>query len=250
MAKQFWPKEDPIGQVVTIGKGVGPEFEEPSRQVVGIVASVRETGLSEPDVPAMYVPISQVTDGMTALQNRVIPLSWFIRTSAQPFSLSSAIQRELQAASGGLPVAHIRSMDDVVVESTARANFNMTLLTIFAAIALLLAAIGIYGLMAYSVQQRTQEIGIRMALGASSENVRKMVVVQGMILALIGVFIGAAGSLALTRSMASLLYGVKAWDPIVLVSAAVVLSLIALLATYIPARRASRVDPIISLRYE
>jgi predicted permease len=250
MAKKFWPKEEPIGQVITIGKGVGPEFEEPSRQIVGIVASVRETGLNEPDVPAIYVPISQVTDGMTALQNRVIPLSWFIRTSAQPFSLSAAIQKELQAASGGLPVAHIRSMDDVVIESTARANFNMTLLTIFAAIALLLAAIGIYGLMAYSVQQRTQEIGIRMALGASSENVRKMVVVQGMILALIGVFIGAAGSLALTRSMASLLYGVKAWDPIVLVSAAVLLSVIALFATYIPARRASRVDPIVSLRYE
>jgi putative ABC transport system permease protein len=250
MAKKFWPKEDPVGQVITVGKGLGPEFEEPSRQIVGIVGTVRETGLDQPDVPAMYVPIPQVTDGLTALQNRVIPLTWIVRTATQPFSLSAAIQRELQAASGGLPVAHIRTMDEVVIESTARANFNMTLLAIFAAIALLLAAIGIYGLMAYSVQQRTQEIGIRMALGASSENVRKMVVVQGMILALIGVFIGAAGSLALTRSMSSLLYGVKAWDPIVLVSAAVVLSIIALLATYIPARRASRVDPIVSLRYE
>jgi putative ABC transport system permease protein len=250
MSRKYWPKEDPLGQVITIGKGLGPEFEEPSRQVVGIVATVRETGLNRPDEPVMYVPISQVTDGLTALQNRVVPLTWFIRTSMQPFSLSAAIQKELQAASGGLPVAHIRSMDDVVVESTARANFNMSLLTIFAAIALLLAAIGIYGLMAYSVQQRTQEIGIRMALGASSESVRRMVVVQGMILALIGVFIGAASSLALTRSMSSLLYGLKAWDPVVLVSAAVVLSFIALLATYIPARRASRVDPIVSLRYE
>jgi len=217
---------------------------------VGIVGTVRETGLDEPDQPAMYVPVSQITDGMTALQNRVVPLSWFVRTAAQPFALSTALQKELLAASGGLPVAHIRSMDQIVVESTARANFNMTLLTIFAAIALLLAAIGIYGLMAYSVQQRTQEIGIRMALGASSENVRKMIVVQGMIFALIGVIIGAAGSLALTRSMSSLLYGVKAWDPVVLISAAVLLSAIALLATYIPARRASRVDPIVSLRYE
>ena len=250
MAKKFWPKADPLGEVITIGKGVGPEFEEPSRQVIGVVADVRETGLDEEPRPVMYVPIAQVTDGITALQNRVLPLTWAVRTAAQPHSLSTAIQKELLTASGGLPVAHIRSMDQVVVESTARTNFNMTLLTIFASVALLLAAIGIYGLMAYSVQQRTQEIGIRMALGATAENVRKMVVVEGMGLALIGVVVGAAGALALTRLMASLLYGVKAWDPLVLVSAAVVLTAVALLATYVPARRASRVDPIVSLRYE
>ena len=250
MAKKFWPNSDPLGEVITIGKGVGPEFEEPSRQIVGIVASVRETGLDEEPSEAMYVPMAQVNDGMIALQNRILPLTWAVRTITQPYSLSAAIQKELLTASGGLPVAHIRSMDEVVVESTARQNFNMTLLTIFAGVALLLAAIGIYGLMAYSVQQRTQEIGIRMALGASAENVRKMVVAQGMGLALIGVFVGAAGALALTRLMSSLLYGVKAWDPIVMVSAAVLLSAVALLATYVPARRASRVDPIVSLRYE
>jgi putative ABC transport system permease protein len=250
MAKRFWPKADPLGEVITIGKGVGPEFEEPSRQVIGVVADVRETGLNEEPRPVMYVPIAQVTDGMTALQNRVLPLTWAVRTAAQPHSLSTAIQKELLTASGGLPVAHIRSMDQVVVESTARTNFNMTLLTIFAGVALLLAAIGIYGLLAYSVQQRTQEIGIRMALGATAENVRKMVVVEGMSLALTGVVVGAAGALAFTRLMASLLYGVKAWDPLVLVSAAVVLTAVALLATYVPARRASRVDPIVSLRYE
>jgi putative ABC transport system permease protein len=250
MAKKFWPNADPLGEVITIGKGIGPEFEEPSRQIIGIVASVRETGLDEEPSEVMYVPMAQVNDGMIALQNRVLPLTWAVRTIAQPYSLSAAIQRELLTASGGLPVAHIRSMDEVVVESTARQNFNMTLLTIFAGVALLLAAIGIYGLMAYSVQQRTQEIGIRMALGASAENVRKMVVAQGMALALIGVVVGAAGALALTRLMASLLYGVKAWDPVVMVSAAVLLSAVALLATYVPARRASRVDPIVSLRYE
>jgi len=250
MAKKFWPNADPLGEVITIGKGIGPEFEEPSRQIIGIVASVRETGLNEEPSEVMYVPMAQVNDGMIALQNRVLPLTWAVRTAAQPYSLSAAVQRELLTASGGLPVAHIRSMDEVVVESTARQNFNMTLLTIFAGVALLLAAIGIYGLMAYSVQQRTQEIGIRMALGATAENVRKMVVAQGMGLALIGVVVGAAGALALTRLMASLLYGVKAWDPVVMVSAAVLLSAVALLATYVPARRASRVDPIVSLRYE
>ena len=131
----------------------------------------------------MYVPIAQVSDGLTTLQNRVLPLQWEVRTNVQPFSLSDTIQRELRTASGGLPVAHIRSMDQVVVESTARTDFNTTLLTIFAGVALLLAAIGIYGLMAYSVQQRTQEIGIRMALGATSASVRGMVVRQGMLLA-------------------------------------------------------------------
>jgi len=129
-------------------------------------------------------------------------------------------------------------MDQVVVESTARTDFNMTLLTIFAGIALLLAAIGIYGLMAYSVQQRSQEIGIRMALGASSESVRRMVVAQGMRLALIGVFLGVAAALALTRLMESLLYGVKAWDPVALISVVVLLGAVAMLAAYVPARRA------------
>jgi len=250
MAKKYWPKADPLGQVITIGHGVGPEFEEPSRQIVGVVGNVRETGIDQEPQPVMYIPLAQQNDGVTALQNRIVPLTWMVRTAVQPFSLSEAIQKELLGASGGLPVAHIRPMDQVLAESTARTNFNMTLLTIFASVALLLAAIGIYGLMAYSVQQRTQEIGIRMALGATVENVRKMVVAQGMLLTLIGILIGAAGALALTRLMASLLYGVKTWDPVVLLCAAVVLAGVALVATYVPATRASRVDPLDALRYE
>ncbi len=250
MAKKYWPKDDALGAEVTIGKGLGPEFEEPARTVIGIVSDVRDTGLSRDLRPIMYVPISQVSDGLTVLQNRVLPLQWEVRTSVQPFSLSETIQRELRVASGGLPVAHIRSMEQVVGESTARTDFNTTLLTVFAGVALLLAAIGIYGLMAYSVQQRTQEIGIRMALGATGGNVRGMVVRQGMFLAVVGVVIGVGAAFGLTRFMASLLYGVKAWDPIVMISAAVVLSGVALVATYVPARRASRVDPIVALRYE
>jgi len=250
MANKYWPKADPLGQVITIGHGVGPEFEEPSRQIVGVVGNVRETGIDQEPQPVMYIPLAQQNDGVTALQNRILPLTWMVRTAVQPFSLSEAIQKELLGASGGLPVAHIRPMDQVLAESTARTNFNMTLLTIFASVALLLAAIGIYGLMAYSVQQRTQEIGIRMALGATVEKVRKMVVAQGMLLALIGILIGTAGALALTRLMASLLYGVKTWDPVVLLCAAVVLAGVALLATYVPATRASRVDPLDALRYE
>jgi putative ABC transport system permease protein len=250
MSKKYWPKGDAIGARITIGHGLGPEFEEPAREVVGVVGDTRDNGLDSDPVPLMFVPETQITDGATALESRVLPMNWIIRTKVAPFSLSSDLQRELRVATGGLPVAHIRSMQQVVGESTARSDFNTTLLSIFAGLALLLAAIGIYGLMTYSVQQRTQEIGIRMALGASPENVRKMVVIQGMRLAAIGVVIGVCAALALTRFMSSLIYGVKTWDPVVFVSIAVLLSAVSWLATYIPARRASRVDPMVSLRYE
>ena len=250
LAKEYWPKGDALGARISIGKGVGPEFDEPPRQIVGIVADVREGALSRPPDQIMYVPFAQVNDGIIALNNRIIPVTWVVRTKLQPFSLSADIQRELREASGGLPVAHIRSMQQVVGESTARNDFYMTLLTIFAGVALLLAAIGVYGLMAYSVQQRTQEIGVRMALGASPQQVRRMVVVQGMQLALVGVVIGVGSALGLTRLMSSLLYGVKPWDPITIALVAVLLSGVTLLATYLPARRASRVDPMVALRYE
>jgi putative ABC transport system permease protein len=138
----------------------------------------------------------------------------------------------------------------VVSHSVAYQRFSTTLLSVFAAIALLLAAVGIYGVMAYSVQQRTQEIGIRMTLGATPENVQRMVVRQGMVLAAIGVMLGIAGGLALTRVMRSLLFGVKPWDPLMFALTAVLLAIVALLACYVPARRASRVNPLIALRYE
>ena len=250
LAKQFWEKSEAVGQRITIAKGVGPEFEEPAREIIGIVGDVRNQGLNNNPDPIMYVPVAQVKDGVTALNNRIIPITLAVRTNVEPNSLSKEIQEELRVASGGLPVARVRSMEQVRGESTSRTDFNMTLLVIFAGVALLLAAIGIYGLIAYSVQQRTQEIGIRMALGASLQDVRKMVVKQGMTLALIGILLGVGAALGLTRLMTSLLYGVKAGDPLVLVSAAVALGTVALLATYVPARRASRVDPIVSLRYE
>ncbi|MGB8593375.1 MAG: ABC transporter permease, partial [Candidatus Acidiferrales bacterium] len=250
LAKQFWPKGDALDARITIGKGVGPEFEEPPRQIVGIVGDVRENALNEPPRAMMYIPLAQVNDGAIALFNRIGPMEWVVRTKLQPFSLSADIQRELREATGGLPVAHIRSMQQVVGESTAQNDFYMTLLTIFAGVALLLAAIGVYGLMAYSVQQRTQEIGVRMALGASPKQVRRMVVVQGMQLALVGVILGVGSALGLTRLMSSLLYGVKPWDPVTILVVAVLLSGVTLLATYLPARRASRVDPMVALRYE
>ncbi|HEX5424442.1 MAG TPA: ABC transporter permease [Candidatus Acidoferrales bacterium] len=250
MAKQFWPKHDALGSQIVIGKGIGPEFQEGPRQVVGIVGDVRQGGLDQPAFPTMYVPLAQVNDAVIALNNGIAPMMWIIRTRMQPFSISKEIQHELRDASGGLPVGNVRSMEQVTGDSLAQSDFNTTLLTIFAAVALLLAAIGIYGLMAYSVQQRTQEIGIRMALGASPGQVRGMVVGQGMLLAGIGVVIGVGAALGLTRLMKQMIFGVKTWDPATFVAVVVVLSVVSLIATYVPARRASRVDPMVSLRYE
>jgi putative ABC transport system permease protein len=248
-AKKFFAKGDGLGSLMIIGKDVGPEFDEPPREIVGIVGNVRQ-GLDQPPNPIMYVPMAQVNDGVIALNNRIGAMQWIVRTKVQPFSLSADIQRELREASGGLPVAHIRSMQQVVGESTARNDFNMTLLAIFASVALVLAAIGLYGLMAYSVQQRTQEIGVRMALGANPSQVRRMIVFQGMQLNLIGVILGIVASLALTRLMKSMLFGVTPWDPATIVIVVLLLISVTLLAAYLPARRASRVDPIIALRYE
>ncbi|MGH9572093.1 MAG: ABC transporter permease [Candidatus Acidiferrales bacterium] len=250
LVKAFFSKQDPIGARITIGKNAGPQFAEPPREIIGVVGDVRDGGLNRNPFPIMYIPASQVTDGMTLLNEQILPIMWVVRTKVAPYSLNQDIQRELREASGGLPVGRIRSMEQVVAESTARDDFNTTLLTVFAAVALLLAAVGIYGLMAYSVQQRTQEIGIRMALGAAPARVRGMIVRQGMILALIGVTVGVAAALALTRLMASLIFGVKTWDPVVFVTVTVVLSLVAFFATYIPARRAAHVDPLVALRYE
>ena len=249
-AKKYWPKGDPVGQRMTIGKGLGPQFEEPAREIVGIAGNIRETGLQGVDEPAMYVPESQITDGLTQLANSVLPLSWVIHTSGDPAALSSAVQAEFRAVDSLVPVSKIRTMEQVLSESTARQSFNMLLLAIFAGLALLLAAIGIYGLMSYTVEQRTQEIGIRMALGAGRGDMLKLIVRQGMILAGVGVVIGLAAAFGLTRVLASLLFGVKTTDPVTYVAVGGILLAVALLATYIPARRATQIDPLIALRYE
>jgi predicted permease len=250
MAHQFWPKSDALSDHIVIGHGVGPDFEEPPRRIVGIVGDVRESGLQNDPFPMMYVPTAQVANGITALNARISPMAWVVRTKVDPESLRAAISKELVTASGGLPVADIRSMDEVVVRSTARADFNMLLLTIFAGSALLLAAIGIYGLMAYSVQQRTQEIGIRMALGADKSAVRNMVVLQVMRLALVGIVIGLLAAFGLVRLLASFLFRVKTWDPVSFVIVPLLLIAVTLLAVWFPAQNATRIDPVDALRYE
>jgi putative ABC transport system permease protein len=248
MAKKFWPKGNPVGERITIDKYLGPDFAAPPREIVGIAGDVRDVGINKEPEPMIYVPQAQVPSGMTRIDSGVLPITWAIRTAAEPYSLTAVIQRELQQASGGLAVGHIRSMGDVVKHSTARSDFNAILLTAFAGAALLLAGVGIYGLIAFSVEQRTRELGIRLALGATPNQVQRMVVSHGMGLAAAGVLAGAAAGTTLARSMETLLYGVKPMDPAATAVACLTLSGVAWLAAYIPARRAARLDPVEVLR--
>jgi putative ABC transport system permease protein len=250
MAKEFWKDHDPIGQIVVIGKGLGPQFDDPPREIVGIVGNVRENNLGEKDAGVMYVPQGQVPEGLTKLANSVIPLSWAIRAASDPMALRASVEREIVAVDGLMSASRVRTMDQAISEALSRQNFNMLLLTLFAGIALLLAAIGIYGLMSYSVEQRVQEIGIRVALGAARRDVLKLIVFQGMKLVWIGVLLGLAAAYGITRLLASLLYGVKSSDPVTFAAVAIIVTLVAAAATFVPARRASAIAPSDALRHQ
>jgi putative ABC transport system permease protein len=249
-ARKFWPNQDPIGQRMLIGHGLGAEFEEPERQVIGVVGSVTENGLAKGLVPIMYVPESQVTDGIMRLGSTLLPLSWVIRTSGEPLSIAPAVAHELESLDPQLAPSRVLTMQQVIAESNTRQNFNTLLLTVFAGIALLLAAVGIYGLMAYSVEQRTQEIGIRMALGANQGKIMRLIMGQGLRLAMIGTIAGLAAAYGLTRLLANFLFGVKAGDPLTFAAVAAILIVVTLLAALVPTRRAMRVDPMVALRQE
>ena len=250
LQKQYFPNENPIGQQILVGKGMGPPFEEPARQIVGVVGNTHDAGLDQDTPPLMIVPDSQVLDVLTALNAKIVPLRWAVRTRGDPMRLSAAVAEQLRQASGGFPVSHVITMEERVSRTTSRQTFNMMLLSIFGAIALVLAAIGIYGLIAYSVQQRSQEIGIRMALGADRATIRNLVVWDGMRLTLIGMVLGIGASFGLTRLIASFLFGVKTWDPTAFIAVPAVLATVALLAVWFPAIRASRMEPMLALRAE
>jgi predicted lysophospholipase L1 biosynthesis ABC-type transport system permease subunit len=239
-----------VGQVIVIGGGLGPQFEDPPRQVVGVVGTVRETGLDAADEGVMYIPQAQAPEGTTKLANGLIPLSWAIRTAGDPMALRAAVGREFRAVDGMIAPSQMRTMDQLVADSLSRQNFNALLLTIFAAIALLLAALGIYGLMSYSVEQRLQEIGIRVALGASRADVLRLIMLQGLKLAAIGIVLGLAAAYGATRLLSTLLFGVKANDPYTFAAVAALVAIVAMVASVVPARRAAGVAPSVALRHQ
>jgi putative ABC transport system permease protein len=249
LARQYWKNDSPLGHRLIIGAGMGPDFTQPPREIIGVAGDARDGGLNSDPQPETFVPLAQVGDAYMALNNRFMPLSWVVRTTVAPFSVSAPIQRAFQDAAD-LPAAHIRTMDQIVIGSTARDQFNTLVLGIFAAVAIVLASIGLYGLMAYAVEQRTLEFGIRLALGADFPALRNMVVRQAMKLALAGIVVGLAAAYGLTRFLASLLYSVKPTDPVVFGAVTVLFTGVALLASYLPARRPLRVDPVVALRHE
>ena len=231
---------------------IGRTGRQPSKvfQVVGVVNNLKQFGLASSAPATVFIPFVQTPDQVMLTARRFVTMKFAVRTSGDPLSLSAAVRRELLTVDPLLPVTDVRSMEQIVSRSVAFERFNMTLLGVFGAIGLVLAAVGIYGVMSYVVAQQTREIGIRMALGARGSDVLKLVVGHGMLLALIGVIIGLAAAFALTRLMSTLLFRVSATDPMTFATISLLLAGVALVASYIPARRATKVDPMIALRYE
>jgi predicted permease len=251
MARRYWPGGDPLGDHLIVGRGMRPAYdEEPVRRIVGIVGNVRDTGLRDAPRPAMYVPMAQEPDGVTAVNVTLLPIVWIARTTGDPSRFGAAMKAALESSVGQLPVTRIRAMTDVVGESTARTRSNTWLMTAFGFCALGLAVIGVYGLVACWVTQRSREIGVRLALGADAVGIAAMVVGQGMRLVAIGVGIGLVGALGLARAITGLLFGVPPNDPAVFVSIPLLLGLVSFVAVSIPAWRATRIDPLNAVRSE
>jgi predicted permease len=249
MVQKYWPKADPLNDSIQIGAG-GPAFDGRPRQIIGIVGDTRDAGINLDPFPTMYIPIAQMPDALTAMNSQVQPLWWIVRSRVNLEVLRNPIEAALHDASGGLPIAHIRTMSEVEARNTARQRFNMTLLIIFGFAGLLTAATGVFGVMSFSVQQRTHELGVRMALGAQGSNLCNMVVGQGMALVGAGVVLGTAAAFGLTRFLAGFLFGVKAWDPVTFIATPILITAVSFIAVWIPARRTTHVDPMKALRLD
>ena len=235
-ARKFFPDEDPLGHRLTLDLG-----DPWTGEIIGVVGNIRHRNLADEPFREMYTNIAQTPRGQVNL---------VVRTQSDPAAVTSAVKNEVQALDKDLPIYSPKTMAQRVSESAAAPRFRTMLLGLFAGLALVLAGVGIYGVIAYSVTQRTHEIGIRMALGAQRRDILKLILGRGIVLTLIGVGIGLCGALLMTRVMASLLFGVSATDPVTFFGVSLLLMAVALLASYLPARRATRVDPMVALRYE
>jgi putative ABC transport system permease protein len=239
MARRFWPNENPLGKRIKVGRSTS---WRPWLTIIGVVKDVRQYELIIEPKPQMYVPHQQA--------DFFEPGALVIRANFDPLSLAGTVRQTVWEIDKDQPVSDISTMEEVIADSVARQRFSMWLLGIFAGVALVLAAVGIYGVMSYSVAQRTREIGIRLALGAQRSDVLKMTIGGGLRLVLMGAAIGLVAALVLTRVMSSLLFGVSPTDPLTFISISIVLISVAVVASYIPALRATRVDPMFALRYE
>jgi putative ABC transport system permease protein len=240
-AQKYFPNEDPIGKTINLGWGRGAGKAKAGGAVVGIIGDVKEAGLNEPDAPEIYLPYRQWP---------ITSMSVVMKTTTPPESLAGAVQQEVHAIDPNLPVSNIGSLEKIISKSISQPRFYMLLLSIFASVALLLAAIGIFGVLSYAVSQRTREIGIRMALGAPGRTVVHLIVRQAMILVASGIAAGTIAALFVAGTLAKMLFSVTPTDPVTFAGVAAVLVGVALFASYLPARRATRVDPIVALRAE
>jgi putative ABC transport system permease protein len=245
LAQQHFQNEDPIGKRFSQSTA-----EVPNIEIVGVVRHVEHDNLDgvATRTPQFYLDFNQIpSERLPGFVRRINVLT---RTDVEPLSLAASVRGQIAALNKDQAVFNVRTMEQIVAQSVAPRRFSMLLLAVFAVVALALASIGLYGMMSYAVAQRTREIGLRMTLGAQRGNVLRMVIGQGMKLALVGVALGLVASVALTRTMKNLLFGVSATDPLTFMGIAVLLALVALLACWIPARRATKVDPLVALRYE
>jgi putative ABC transport system permease protein len=235
-ANRFFPGEEPLGKRVQLSQG-----PDAWREVVGVVGDVKQYGLDRETTLQAYEPYAHMTfSGIT----------FIVRAAAEPSGLFQSIRSRLRAVDKDQPLTSMKLLDEIVSDSTGQRRFSVVLLTAFAGVALVLATVGLYGVMAYLVTQRTHEIGLRMALGAPRANVFRLIVGQGLLLTVLGLVIGLAGALALTRLMSAMLYETSATDPLTFASIPIALAAVSLFASYLPARRAMKVDPIVALRYE
>jgi putative ABC transport system permease protein len=244
MAHAYFAGENPLGKKIQVGATPDPDPQVPQMEIVGIVGDVLQ-GLGLDPKAEMYLPYRQADQVLPVFQ-----LSVVLRTAGDPMLQASALRSALAEIDPNQPLVRVRTMEDNMAATVAQPRFRTWLICIFAALALMLAAVGIYGVMSYSVTQRTNEIGIRVTLGAQSADVFRIIVGEGFRLALVGVGIGFLAALMLTRVLQSFLYGISAFDPLTFSCVAILLTFVGVAAAFFPARRATRVDPIVALRYE